>query len=165
MSPSSADEILEVVDQNDAVVGLARRGDIHAQGLLHRAVHVLVFDPAGRLYLQLRAPAKDTHPGKWTSSASGHVDPGESYAQAAHRELREELGLTLDLEPLGLLAACPATEGEFSAVFRAVSAEEPRPDPAEISQGRFFGLNEARSLAAGPLATPSLGLVLSLLPA
>lgn len=165
MNQRLADEVLEVVDGRDTVIGLARRGDIHAQGLLHRAVHVLVFDQAGRLYLQRRSANKDTHPGKWTSSASGHVDPGESYDQAARRELAEELGLESALEPLGRLAARALTEGEFTAVYRATADQEPRPDPHEISEGRFFGLTEARALAAGPLATPSLGLVLGLLPA
>ena len=161
---SLADEILEVVDENDRVVGAARRGDIHAQGLLHRAAHVLVFDQRGRLYLQERSLNKDTHPGKWTTSASGHVDPGEDYTAAARRELAEELGLELDIDFVGMIKACPGTEGEFTAVYRAVTNKEPRPNPEEISRGEFFEMDQALALAADKTkAAPCLELVVNLL--
>lgn len=157
-------EMLPVVDDRDREVGMAPRDQVHREGLPHRAAHVLVFDTAGRLYLQKRSPNKDTHPLKWTSSASGHVDPGESYTQAAVRELKEELDLSLELEPLGNLPASERTENEFTAVYRAVTNEAPRPDPDEIVEGRFFPPAEAKALAADPdQACPSLGAVLELL--
>ncbi len=160
---NDADELLPVVDENDQVLGTRRREDVHALGLLHRAVHVLVFDRKGRLYLQKRSAAKDTHPGKWTTSASGHVDPGEDYEQAASRELQEELGLRLPLEEVGAIPACPRTENEFVRVFRVTTSQEPLPHPIEISEGRWFELEAARTLAADPArATPSLGAVLEL---
>lgn len=159
----SSEEMLPVVDGQDRVTGLERRGEIHRRGLLHRAAHVLLFDGQGRLYLQLRSAAKDTHPGKWTTSASGHVDPGESYAQAAERELGEELGLAGELTYLGTLPAQPATDNEFAAVYWLVSEQTPRPDPVEISEGGFFAWEEAWALAQDPArATPSLGVVLEL---
>ena len=61
--------------------------------LLHRAIHVFVFNKVGQLYLQRRSMAKDTAPGKWVSSCSGHVNSGEDYDKAAGRELIEEIGL------------------------------------------------------------------------
>lgn len=159
-----AEELLPVVNEKDEVQGVRKRGDIHAQGLLHRAVHVLVFNSEGRLYLQRRSANKDTHPGKWTTSASGHVDPEEDYAEAATRELEEELGLNLPLEEVGQIAACPRTENEFTRVFRAFSKQEPRPNPAEIVEGRWFRLPEARQLAADlEHAAPSLGAALELI--
>lgn len=161
---SDADELLPVVDDNDVVQGVRRRGDIHALGLPHRAVHVLVFDGRDRLYLQLRSNSKDTHPGKWTTSACGHVDPDEDYAEAAARELQEELGLDLALEEVGAIAACGRTENEFTRVYRALTRQEPRPNPLEIIEGRWFELAEARKLAQDlKQASPSLGAVLELL--
>jgi isopentenyl-diphosphate delta-isomerase type 1 len=155
------EEMLPVVDRRDNVVGLETRSRVHARGLLHRAVHVLVYDPRGRLYLQLRSAAKDTHPGKWTSSASGHLDPGEDYRQAARRELLEELGLNLDLEPAAYLPAGPETDQEFVTVYQAVTRAEPRPEPSEIAEGRWFAVDEARRLAADPAqSAPSLRAVL-----
>ncbi len=160
----SPDEMLPVVDRHDRQVGLAPRRRVHAEGLAHRAVHILVFDPRGRLYLQRRSAAKDTYPLYWTSSASGHVDPGESYHQAAVRELHEELGLELELRPVGRIPAGQATDHEFTEVFWAVSAAAPVPDPAEIMEGRFFTWPQAQALAADPArAVPSLAVVLALL--
>jgi isopentenyl-diphosphate delta-isomerase type 1 len=156
--------MLSVVDDRDQVVGQAPRDQVHRQGLLHRAVHILVFAPDGGLYLQKRSAIKDTHPLKWTSSASGHADPGESYLQAARRELAEELGLDLELEYLGRLPASDLTENEFTQVYLAGTAMEPRPDPVEILEGRFFSMTEALALAADPQkACPSLAPVLGLL--
>lgn len=156
-------ELLPVVDDQDRLVGLAPRWRVHRDGLRHRAAHVLLFDPAGRVYLQQRSAAKDTHPGKWTSSASGHVDPGEEYHQTARRELREELGLDLEPLPAGRLAAGPATENEFSAVYYLVSDLTPQPNPVEIAAGRFFTRAEAQALAADPnQGVPALAPVLAL---
>lgn len=164
MPAQDPEELLPVVDEADQQVGLASRAQIHAQGLKHRAVHVLVFAPDGRLWLQRRSQAKDRYPGLWTSSASGHVDPGESYDQAAARELKEELGLELALTYLGKVAAGPATEGEFTAVYMAVSAKEPQPDAAEIAEMGLFNLAQARSLAADlKKAAPSLGAAMAML--
>jgi isopentenyl-diphosphate delta-isomerase type 1 len=162
-SAQDPQEPLPVVDDQDRPLGVRPRWLVHRDGLRHRAVHVLLFDPAGRLYLQRRSQAKDTHPGKWTSSASGHVDPGEDYDAAAIRELDEELGLTAPLTPLGLIPAQLATGMEFSAVYQAHSSQVPRPNPLEIAEGRFFSLQEARDLAADPQqAVPGLKLILDL---
>lgn len=156
-------ELLPVVDDQDRPLGLAPRWRVHRDGLRHRAAHVLLFDPAGRVYLQQRSAAKDTHPGKWTSSASGHVDPDEEYHQTARRELKEELGLDLEPLPAGRLAAGPATDNEFTAVYYLVSQRTPRPNPVEIATGRFFTRAEAEALAADPArGAPSLAPVLAL---
>ena len=163
MSPAQdPSELLPVVDDEDRQVGLAPRSQVHREGLLHRAVHVLLFDPEGRLWLQRRSAAKDTHPGKWTSSAGGHVDPGEDYLCAAQRELREELGLTLELTYVGKAPAGEATQGEFTGVFRAQSDDEPAPDPQEIAEMGLFSLAEARALAGDHnQAAPSLEVVMA----
>ena len=87
------EEWFDVVDENDAVVGREKRSVVHARNLLHRAVHVLVFDKQGRVFLQMRSKFKDQCPSLWGTSAAGHLDSGEDYAHAARREFREELGI------------------------------------------------------------------------
>jgi hypothetical protein len=67
------EERFDVVDEQDRVVGSAPRREVHARGLLHRAVHALVFDPAGRLLLQKRSATKDMYPNQWAASASGRL--------------------------------------------------------------------------------------------
>jgi len=91
---SDGDETLEVVDKNGDVLKLAKRSEIHSDpSLIHRVVHVLVFDKKGRLLLQKRSLNKDVAPGKWDTSVGGHVNPGEDITEAARREMKEELGV------------------------------------------------------------------------
>src|SRR3989442_704060 len=87
-----SEEIFDVVNEGDEVIGQKPRSEIHRLNLKHRAVHVLVFNARGELFLQKRSMKKDCFPGAWDSSASGHLDTGESYDACAVRELREELG-------------------------------------------------------------------------
>ncbi len=92
----SPDEVFDVVDEQDRVVGREFRGEIHRRGLLHRAVHIFWLRPDGQLCLQRRSFAKDNCPGQLSSSCAGHVDAGEGYVEAAVRELGEELGVRVD---------------------------------------------------------------------
>jgi 16S rRNA (adenine1518-N6/adenine1519-N6)-dimethyltransferase len=89
----SPDEVFDVVDEHDRVIGREFRGEIHRRGLLHRAVHIFWLRPDGQLCLQRRSFAKDNCPGQLSSSCAGHVDAGEAYVEAAVRELGEELGV------------------------------------------------------------------------
>ena len=92
---SDGGEILEVVDKNGDVLKLAKRSEIHGNpSLIHRVVHVLVFDKKGRLLLRKRSLSKDVAPGKWDTSVGGHVTPGEDILEAAKREMKEELGIS-----------------------------------------------------------------------
>lgn len=149
------EEIFDVVDAADRVIGQAPRGAVHRHGWRHRSVHVLLFDPQGRLYLQQRALSKDESPGLWDTSAAGHVGSGEGLAAAAARELFEELGVRSEapLEFLFKLPASAATGHEFVSVYRAHSAATVRPEPGEIMAGRWLDKAAlARALAAEPQA-------------
>jgi isopentenyl-diphosphate delta-isomerase len=80
------DEVFDLVDERDHVIGRVRRGDAHHNpDLIHRSVQVLVFDRLGRLLLQRRSQTKDLFPGYYCASASGHVTAGDEYARAARR--------------------------------------------------------------------------------
>src|ERR1700722_17566559 len=117
------DEIFDVVNDRDEVIGQNTRGEVHRLGLKHRAVHVLVFNRRGEIFLQKRSMRKDTFPGAWDSSASGHLDSGESYDDCAVRELREEIGLQIARAPERIfrLEACAETGQEFVWVYRLES--------------------------------------------
>ena len=138
--PDAAEEWFDVVDERDAIVGRAARREVHARGWRHRAVHVLVFNRAGELFLQKRARTKDVAPGAWDSSASGHLASGEDYDAAAARELAEEIGLRVGRPPPRWLRldACPETGQEFVWVYR-LEAEGPFTlNAAEIEAGAWF---------------------------
>src|ERR1700683_3241195 len=110
-----SEEIFDIVTERDEVVGQNTRREGHARGVWHRAVHVLVFNARGEVFLQKRSMKKDIAAGKWDSSASGNLDSGEAYDACAVRELREEIGLVIDTPPLRLfkVEACPETGQEF----------------------------------------------------
>lgn len=134
------DEVFDVVDQDDCVIGRATRGEVHAKGLLHRATHVLVFDRSGRVYLQKRSLQKDTAPGCWESSCSGHVDAGEDYLTAAVRELAEEIGVVARAEQLEFRLQLPPSDDtgwEFLSVFTLRHDGPVVPNPAEVERGEW----------------------------
>ena len=132
-----SEEIFDVVNERDEVIGQKPRSEVHARGLLHRAVHVLVFNARGEIFLQKRSMKKDRQPGVWDSSASGHVDSGEHYDETAVRELREEIGLTIHkpLKALFKIDACEETDGEFVRVYQCRSEGPFALHPDEIETG------------------------------
>ncbi len=145
-------EIFDVVDEEDRVVKQATRHTVHTQRFRHRAVHVFVFDSRGDLFLQKRSRWKDKHPGQWDSSAAGHVNAGDTYAQTAPREIREELGIDAQPTEIASLAASENTGWEFVRLFRAEHDGPFTLPPAEIESGAFFTLEQiARWIAARPL--------------
>ena len=93
-------EMLEVVDENDNVVGLETREKIHKEGLLHREIHIWFLTPKAEIILQHRAKDKDTYPDKLDATVGGHVEPEMSYEETAVKECKEETGIDIDLSKL-----------------------------------------------------------------
>lgn len=139
-SAQNGDEMFDVVDASDQVIGQLTRREVHAGGYRHRAVHVLVFDSDGRVFLQKRSMAKDSSPGLWDSSCSGHVDAGESYDAAACRELAEEIGLRPPKPPVRwfYLQAGAETGYEFVWVYRCIDNGPFTLNRAEIECGEWY---------------------------
>jgi len=135
-----SEEIFDVVNEQDVVVDRQPRSVVHRLGLLHRAVHVLVFNCAGDVFLQKRSMTKDRQPGVWDSSASGHVDSGEDYDTCAVRELREEIGLVLSRPPQRLfkLSASAQTDQEHVWVYRCEAEGPFQLHPEEIDEGQWI---------------------------
>ena len=135
-----SEEIFDVVNERDEVVGRKPRSEVHRLGLPHRAVHVLVFNRQGRVFLQKRSMQKDRQPGLWDSSASGHLNSGEDYDACAVRELAEEIGLCLAAPPLRLfkLPASPETDQEHVWIYRCEAEGPFKLHPDEIERGDWF---------------------------
>jgi isopentenyl-diphosphate delta-isomerase len=147
------EEWFDVVNWRDEVIGRELRSDVHARGLWHRAVHVLVFDGMGRVFLQKRSMRKDLSPGLWDSSCSGHLDAGEDYDAAVVRELGEELGITSAVAPERWyrLNACAETGWEFVWVYRLRHDGPFVLHPDEIERGEWV---EPAQLAQRMTARP-----------
>jgi isopentenyldiphosphate isomerase len=134
------EEIFDVVNDRDEVLEKCARREVHRLGLRHRAVHVLVFNARGELFLQKRSLTKDTFPGAWDSSASGHLNCGEDYDACALREMREELGFVPTEPPVRLfkIDACAETGQEFVWVYRCQFDGPFVLHPEEIETGDWF---------------------------
>lgn len=116
----SPDEVFDVVDEHDQVIGREYRREIHRRGLLHRAIHIFWLRADGQLCLQRRSFAKDNCPGLLSTSCAGHVDSGEDYLTAAVRELREELGVSVapaSLQEIDYAPCHPDLGNEFVRAY------------------------------------------------
>ncbi len=160
---SVSHEMLDVVDENDNVVAVRSRGEIHAEGLMHRAVHILVFNRQGEVFLQKRSMHKDEQPGKWDSSAAGHVDSGEEYLACARREIDEELGIRPEREFEFLFKLPPSarTGFEHCKVYRYEFDGPLKLHPDEIDDGRWVSpaTLDRRVVANDPNLTDALCLI------
>lgn len=156
----SSMEWLEVVDENDVIIGMERRGAIHAKALMHRSAQVLVFNSAGELFLQKRSASKDEFPGLWDSSAAGHVNPKETYEQCARRELAEELGIdeAPELEPMFRIPASETTGWEHCSVFRCQWDGPLKLQVEEVDEGKWLPPAEMDRLVddTGTPLTPAI---------
>ncbi|MEU0085502.1 NUDIX domain-containing protein [Streptomyces sp. NPDC006274] len=120
----SAEEILDIVDEHDRVVGQAARGDAYARGLRHRCAFILARDAAGRIFVHRRTATKLVFPSMYDMFVGGVVGAGESYDEAALREAEEELGVR------GLPRPVPL----FKFLYEGESRTDGGPGPAWWSQ-------------------------------
>lgn len=157
-----------VVDDHDRFVRWEDRRVVHRDRLVHRSIHVLLFDRQGRLVLQRRKDDKLTYPSYWDLSCSGHVEepdylagPDERldivYAGCAARELEEELSVHAPLEDLGRFGPEPGVHYEQIALYRAKHDGPYVAQPEEVAEIRAVTPAEYDALvASGAPCTPTL---------
>jgi isopentenyl-diphosphate Delta-isomerase len=145
-------ELFDIFDDAGRPIGQAPRAEVHRRGLWHRSVNVYLFRSDGRLLLQRRHPDKDVCPGMWDLSVGEHLQPGETYLEAARRGLREELGID-GVEPIavgGVVAGCfelpeqGVRDCEFQQSFRVATDAAAVPAADEISELQLISLEELR---------------------
>jgi len=143
------EEFVVLVDQNDNEVGLMEKQQAHVAGLLHRAFSVFIFNSKGELMLQQRAATKYHSPTLWTNTCCSHPRQNETYQQAAHRRLVEEMGFDCDLTfkfdfiyranlDNGL------TEHELDHVFIGTFDHEPKLNPEEVMAYRWVEMEDLK---------------------
>jgi isopentenyl-diphosphate delta-isomerase type 1 len=150
-------ELFEIVDENDLVIGVKPRRECHGNpALVHRVAHVLVFNSQGELLLQKRSETKDVQPGKWDTSVGGHLDPGETYIQAAYREAEEELGLrNLAFTPLYPSKIRNDYESENVMTYLVVYDGEICFNRSEIDAVRFWAPQQIEDALGSGCFTPN----------
>lgn len=143
----NSEEYLEIVDEKGEVIAIAPRADIHGNpSLMHRVVHVLVFNKKGELLLQKRSFRKDVAPGKWDTSVGGHVGIGEDLFMSAKREMEEELGITCpELEYLYSYTHSNPYETEFVTTYRCTYNGRIGFNRDEIDEVRCWSLDDIKN--------------------
>jgi len=139
-------ECLDIVNDNDEVVGKSSYNEMYEKKLTHRIVHVLVVNNKGQVYFQKRAETKSFLPGYYCTSAGGHVRSGESYEQAAGRELKEELGLSVPVKDVASLEFESGGHKRFIRLFIASADSGFNFQDGEVAGGEFLNLAEAKKL-------------------
>lgn len=130
-------ELVEEIDEGGEVVGVVTRAEMRARRLRHRCVFLLVVAD-GRILVHRRADDKDVWPGRWDVAAGGVVTAGETWDDAARRELAEELGIDADPRLVG----AGTWDGDEARVLGRVYVVEHagpfRFDDGEVVEARFL---------------------------
>ena len=160
------DEVVDVVNGRDLVMGESTLGDCLAKGLLHRAVAVLIIRGDGRYLLQARSRRDAWHPGLWTISSTGHVRKGETYLDAAKRELFEELGIRDNLTfvkkyLLPPISGAGIIEHEWVCLFTSQTDQTCKIDLGEVEEVREVSESDLRKLVTDGPFTPDAKIILS----
>lgn len=141
------EELFIVVDRNDNVVDYHKRYDCHHdKNLIHRAIGVMIFNDKGEILIQKRSMNKDLYPGMYTLSATGHVDKGEEYIEAAKRELSEELGIEADIKEEKKFIVESEDETEMYFLFSAKHNGPFNPSKDEVQDVIFMNMNQIKTL-------------------
>ena len=143
-----------IVDQNGRPLGTMDKLAAHQSGTLHRAFSVFVFNAKGQLLLQQRALDKYHSGGLWTNTCCSHPYLGELVVDAAHRRLREEMGMDCELTELFQFTyrhefENGLTEHEFDHVFIGISDQKPQLNPAEVAAIKYMDTDELMLELAG----------------
>ncbi|OGQ96679.1 MAG: NUDIX hydrolase [Deltaproteobacteria bacterium RIFOXYD12_FULL_57_12] len=156
----SENEVVTVVDARDVEIGAVPRQEMRRRRLIHRAAYVLVFNSAGEFFVQQRTRTKDIYPGYYDIAAGGVVLAGESYLEAARRELAEELGIRdIALRELFYFYYEDAANRVWGMAYSCCHDGAMILQPEEVEGGEFLSLARIRSMARTEPFTPD-GLVL-----
>lgn len=149
-------ELLYRVSPDDQVEGSVERSRAHQEGILHRAGIVFLQRSDRSILIQHRSPSKSIFPDCYDASAAFHVTYGESYEQAAVRELQEEAGVSAKLTFLGKFRHRDPPEDQFVGVFTGSSDALIRTDPSESTGYEFLTKEGIDTLVRSARVTPWL---------
>lgn len=150
------EELIDIVDDDDAVIRKATWKEMMDKGLLHRASNIFVFNSKGELFVHKRASILKLYPGMYDVKMGGVVRAGESYENAAKRELEEEAGIkNAELNYLFSIKFRSDRNNNNRKVFRCVYDGKMKLQPEEVESGRFVTLKEAKKMMADGKLSPS----------
>ncbi len=141
------EEKVVLITPQDEIVGLMGKMEAHQNGILHRAFSVFLFSKDGKMLLQKRSSNKYHSPNQWTNACCSHPRSGETYLEAAHRRLREELGIECLLtEKFHFIYKADVGDGlwehELDRVFVGTYEGEFNLNPDEVSEVRYISFED-----------------------
>lgn len=134
-------ELMDIVDENDNVIGCDTRENIHKNNQIYRSVDILIMNSEHKIIVQQR-PMYKTGGGLWEISAGGHIKSKEEPLVAAHRELLEELGIDTDLEYVDKRRNPNNGGKEYIYLFVGKSDSTPNIDKEDVEEIRYVDMNE-----------------------
>jgi isopentenyl-diphosphate delta-isomerase len=147
-----ADELLDIVNDKDIVIGQEMRSTAHQLGLQHRGVHIFLFTPDGKMLVQKRSADRASFPSALDCSVSEHVKAGESYLDAALRGMKEEMGVEgIEIKPLVKFRMnYGMNDNEISTLYEGlVDPAEAKFDPIEIEEINYYSVKELQEMIQG----------------
>ena len=143
-------EYILLVDENDNIIGKGEKIKTHREGKLHRAFSIFVFNSKGELLLQKRGKSKYHSGGLWTNTCCSHQRDGEALEEAVHRRLKEEMGFDCELKEMFTFTyrikfGNNLFENECDHVFIGNFDGEPTPNPEEVDEWKWVGLEELKN--------------------
>lgn len=151
-------EHVDVLDSSGRPIGIRKsKSEVHRDGDWHGAAHVWILNRKGEILIQRRSPAKENWPNLWDVSVAGHISAGEEPVDAALREAREELGITLFPGECGylftILEQVTLNKGnyidnEFHHVFlveRDLDVRDLKFGDGEVAEVRFVAVRELQT--------------------
>lgn len=139
-------EMLDVVNEKNEVVGSAPKDEVFEKKLNHRRVHILMFNDQGEVFLQQLGSNKKYCPGHWGTSVASHVQKGETYQEAAHRELMAQLEIEVELTMVAEIPYDHYKMRKFMQVFRGVHKGPLLLNLDEFVNGRWFTIRDVKDM-------------------
>lgn len=149
------EELVDIVNEKNEIIGKSTRGQAHKKGLIHRALSVVVLNSKRQILLQQRSKNRSIHPLSWDLSTSEHVLAGESYEEAAKRSLKEELGIYAKVKIAGKInlqkrkyqvGGKEVFENEMVVMLVSFHEGPFKLDPSEVNQVKFFSIGEVEKM-------------------
>lgn len=150
------EEFVDVVDESDTILRSATWKEMMEKSLLHRTSNTMVFNSEGKLFVHKRAEHLKLYPGLWDVKFGGSVRSGETYEDAAKRELFEEAGIhDLEIKPIFKLRNKRKENNVHRSVFKCVYDSKITLDKSEVAEGKFMKIDEVKALLNEGKLSPS----------
>lgn len=150
--------LIDIVNEQDEIIGQEEIEEVHRRGLLHRSVHVLIMNSQGMLFCRQRKLDSLRYPGYWSTAVGAHLTSGQSYETEAQSALQATLGIACALALMGKVRVKDGIENEINALYigRIDASLKLDINFKRVAGGRFFNADELAHLTASERVTPHL---------